>query len=247
MRPTLGRFNKSRGFTLIELLVVVAIISVLVSILLPSLRSASDLARQVQCSANLRGLSTSMFFYLNDNNALYNQPGTPSPNDPTSYGTDRQFFNRSLHRYTPWYEVSNWIPTAAWVCPVTLASPDVGRSKGNPYCQSMGFRLGRMSGDAHEGNAKGLPSVRESEIPDPSKKLLALDATGDGLWNTDPRWGWGAHRTEVAHEIWLKSYSMTPTPHYIHNDRANAVMADGHCESFDEDELSDLSLWLPRP
>ncbi|MDX2197568.1 MAG: type II secretion system protein [Phycisphaerae bacterium] len=58
-----------RGFTLIELLVVVAIIAVLISILLPSLRGARDQAKQVQCGAGLRSFGIGFLAYAADNNS----------------------------------------------------------------------------------------------------------------------------------------------------------------------------------
>ncbi len=52
-----------KGFTLIELLVVIAIIALLLSILLPSLSLAKDVAKRIACSANLRSLGMAAIFY----------------------------------------------------------------------------------------------------------------------------------------------------------------------------------------
>lgn len=58
--------TRKKGFTLIELLVVIAIIALLVSILMPSLAKAKDLARDVMCKTNLNSISKSCVLYSND-------------------------------------------------------------------------------------------------------------------------------------------------------------------------------------
>lgn len=54
------------GFTLIELLVVISIISLLVSILLPSLTKAKELAKEAVCANNLHQLGLSFAMYANE-------------------------------------------------------------------------------------------------------------------------------------------------------------------------------------
>ncbi|MBN1941670.1 MAG: type II secretion system protein [Phycisphaerae bacterium] len=54
------------GFTLIELLVVIAVISLIASILLPSLLRAKELAREVVCLSNARNIGVLMQYYAQD-------------------------------------------------------------------------------------------------------------------------------------------------------------------------------------
>ncbi len=55
-----------KGFTLIELLVVIAIIALLVSILLPSLTKAKELAKLTVCATNERSIGASAHMYMSD-------------------------------------------------------------------------------------------------------------------------------------------------------------------------------------
>lgn len=65
-----GHEVKRTGFTLIELLVVIGIISVLIAILLPSLRKARVAAQSVVCRSNLRQASLALSIYSNHNRGV---------------------------------------------------------------------------------------------------------------------------------------------------------------------------------
>lgn len=76
-----------RAFTLIEVLVVVAIIAFLVSILLPSLQRARNMAKASVCLNNLKQIGSSMNFYEQESKGFLPpyrvlRPVNNNPNDP---------------------------------------------------------------------------------------------------------------------------------------------------------------------
>ena len=63
--------NPPRGFTLIELLVVIAIIGLLSSIVMASLNTARERARDVRRLADIRQIQTALELYANANGGAY--------------------------------------------------------------------------------------------------------------------------------------------------------------------------------
>lgn len=78
-----NRKSIKRAFTLVELLVVVAIIALLLSILIPSLRKARLIAARLSCAHNLKQISLAVNFYLNENDNFYPSAQDPVSVDPT--------------------------------------------------------------------------------------------------------------------------------------------------------------------
>ncbi len=65
-----------RAFTLIEFLVVIAIIALLIGILLPALRAARNVARQLVSSTTIRSLGQGQAQYSTDNREFFAGPNT---------------------------------------------------------------------------------------------------------------------------------------------------------------------------
>lgn len=76
MRSKTARSIAPGGFTLIEILVVITIVSLLISLLLPSLGTARESARGVVCLSNLKQLGNSVTNYdLDFNQLAFNHHG----------------------------------------------------------------------------------------------------------------------------------------------------------------------------
>jgi prepilin-type N-terminal cleavage/methylation domain-containing protein len=73
------RRQDQAAFTLIELLVVIAIIAILAALLLPALANAKQKALRIQCTNNIKQLTTGIHLYAPENNDYPTHPNWNAP------------------------------------------------------------------------------------------------------------------------------------------------------------------------
>ncbi len=113
----MGERNRKipRGFTLIELLVVVAIITLLVAILLPSLRSARSQAKRVVCRNNMRCIWTGILTY-----SLEYKDRVPFMEDVNRTDPNADPFD-SNYPSTVGNVLLDYVHPGSWKCPSAVA------------------------------------------------------------------------------------------------------------------------------
>ncbi|MDD7985105.1 prepilin-type N-terminal cleavage/methylation domain-containing protein [Lentisphaera marina] len=199
-----------KKFSLIELLVVVAIIGILASLLLPTLKEARKKSKSAVCKSTIGQLGVSAYMFADDNDGRIPVSGAAGsfPNTPGRWWT------HALNGggYVKWTEEAMSCPSLPyegdWLNDtnyVTYGAPRLGGRTGEITSPYSGFKL--------------------TEVESPSEFFWYSDSAkkSDGVihqWNN--------------YEYWYKNNNGKSSGLRIHNrhsEKANLWFADGHVSS----------------
>jgi len=205
--------DPAAGFTLLELLIVVAIISLLATIVLPSLFRAKDLAVRLSCQSNLHHMASVVGMYLTENNDTY-----PCASDPVS--VDPYYWLWMGRGWRPFVEpylggnVGAESPSVLF-CPADESEQYDGTS----YAYSMSFyhspeQINTMDSpsDTYSDPQSSMPQ-QSSDVAKPGRKILLGEWTSnhDPVQDDKGWWCWSGSR--------------------------NFLLADGHVAELKADEI----------
>jgi prepilin-type processing-associated H-X9-DG protein len=91
------------AFSLLEILLVVAITFVLTALMLPTLRSARDMAQRARCSSNMHHMGIAFRLYQSDRRGLYPKPWTDNMLNWQSYLC-------GIMPFDPWIGPNEYMP-----------------------------------------------------------------------------------------------------------------------------------------
>ncbi len=243
-----------RAFTLVELLVVIGIIALLVSILMPALSRAQQMAKQTACLSNLRMMGQGLQMYLNENHNYY--PGHCHQN---SKGITYAIWPVRLRRYLNGNQMVFWCPAQLelYQWPVTPGATGVSEPAANEDGQ-FGYNTGEQlldvfkvqfsygyndwgcgnpqpatSNDSQRGfggDISWYPSgpfreVNASRVRNASELIVITDKYSNGNWNFN-----------------IDPCDPTQCPAQIHTTGSNALFADGHAEWKQEQSIVEFDV-----
>ena len=220
--------NSQRGFTLVELLSVVGIVATLLGLLLPTIAGAREAANRTKCQSNLHQLALAFLMYSNENDGRFPRPaqaGMPLAEDWIYYQRNRNVTDGVLARYAGERFNEN-----IYRCPSDDVDNHMTTVSGgftNQVTQQYRFSYSTNEQICRMW-AGGQPTLRQSQVRNPSEKILLVDESDktvdDGCWawqnGTPP--GQGRNVMSARHDA---KYRTTTNPKL---GRGNAAFADGH-------------------
>ena len=228
------KLKTQSAFTLIELLVVISIISLLVSILMPTLSSAKEQSRSAQCLSNLHSLGIAAQMYNTDNdghywvfNKLNNIPGFDYYWGRPGIVVDPRV--SEFLKYCDYNLAYLWCPSLPWGS-YEPQSKDRGVSEPtttygyNQYCLSPNVPV-TVNG---KKVSKQMP-IKTEQIVNPANLFVFADSACVDIWSSVSTF----KNSTILEPVFLNGNpNKTGTTHFRHQGKTDALCADGHSQAF---------------
>lgn len=218
-----------RAFTIIELLVVISIITLMISLLLPSLSASKERTRAAACSSNLRQLGIGVVNYADNSNSYFPVGVLPGSGDWLWPAIVRGqvndmdlFYCPSAPAFTRWVRQSS---------PGTPAHPTgwkqdeyrLGPGRGSFFSYGMNVWGAPCCADAYGTgtyyNHGSLGERKMTTVVSPSRFIVMGDSNWDVSQAGDVNWS-----------AYIGMYAIRQYPLELHQGAANILHGDGHVE-----------------
>lgn len=246
----LVRKMRTNAFTLIELLVVIAIISILATILIPSLNAARGLAKRAACVSRTKNMCTTLALYTSDNSGFL-PPYKKGKAEWLATGDWKYWFHYLSENDYVEGPVSGagWAPPTfdfdngqAFRCP-SVTAEDYERS----WYKGGGLGVSNDCVFQAEDYNTGIKtrSIRPEDAPQPSEVYLVGDVgqyrrEGNGRYHfSKPHYGFGT-TYYVSLGTFFRSRANITQPACRHVDHtANVGFLSGAVATLTRDEMYD--------
>ena len=231
--------KRSKGFTLIELLVVISIIALLLSILMPGLQKAKEMAKRMVCSNNLKTIGLSNEIYAFEYNGWL-VPFYDSSFDPDWKGTwiSNEAFRKIMgtdSKQTVESDSQFSVPEE-YLCPADKISKNEENTL-DSVLLSYGYNVtdwGFLNAMSRE-----YTGHRATKIATPAQKLAFSDSID---WWID--WELGADYRDPGWDVLgqasnkdYKDVGIHGPTIYRHDEGANVLFYDGHTNPLKKEKI----------
>ncbi len=246
----IGKSRRPGGFTLVEVMVVVAIVSVLLSLLLPSLENAKESARTVECMNNLHQIAIAM----------------------NTYGTDEGYYPHCIDHITGMQTLTWPQSLGPYFEKSTVGNGRVYSNLSPVFlCPSRTIKK-RTDSQSYSSHFRILPFYWTTAFAEPMTPFPFEERSGEIILVTDgcqsdlPIHNYSANPCIVAYDI-DQTYDpstaetvVDPGPNndmwgmlggaYIrfrHKNRANVLFVDGHVAQIANNDLREKNIKVTPP